>query len=289
MTLPLTALIPCKNEERNIRHCLESVEGLADEILVADSGSQDRTMEIAREFTRTRIIEREYVTAGDFKNWAIPQARHEWILVVDADERVTPELAAEIRDLITHGPDRDGYFIYRANHFMGHRMRFGDAGSDHVMRLFHRDRCYYDGPSDHGEVVVRSGKDGYLKHKLIHYSVWSYDDVFKKFHRYTTLQAEQWHEAGQDTSYFCLLTRPVFRFFREYILQGGIFDGAVGLQQAWLAAFYTYLKQARLWEFNHGLPQPNPEAESSLGEEIGTRQRQASPPEFRSSSSRHVA
>ncbi|HMP78882.1 MAG TPA: glycosyltransferase family 2 protein [Pirellulaceae bacterium] len=260
MKLPLTVIIPCKNEERNIRPCMESIIQLADEVLVADSGSTDRTMEIASEFPKTRIIQREYVTAGDFKNWAIPQAKHEWVLVVDADERVPLELTREIEFELSRGPSADGYFIYRDNHFMGHRMRFGDARTDHVMRLFHRDRCYYDGPSDHGEVVVNTGRIGYLKNKLVHYSVWSYDDVFRKYQRYTTLQAQEWHAVGRNTSYFKLLLRPVFRFIREYLLQGGILDGKVGLQQAWLAAFYTFLKQARLWELNHGLPQPDPEA-----------------------------
>ena len=96
MKLPLTVLIPCKNERMNIRSCIESCYGIADEILVADSGSTDETLEIAREFDKVRIIEREYITSGDFKNWAIPQATHEWVLIIDADERVTRELANEI-------------------------------------------------------------------------------------------------------------------------------------------------------------------------------------------------
>ncbi len=261
MKLPLTVLIPCRNEERNIRPCIDSVWHLADEILVADSGSSDATMDIAREFTKVRIIEREYVTAGDFKNWAIPQAKHEWILVVDADERVPLALAREIELELSRGPSNDGYFIYRENHFLGHRMNFGDARTDHVLRLFHRDRGHYEGPSDHGEVVISTGRIGYLKHKMVHYSTWTYDDVFRKFHRYTTLQAQEWRAAGKNTSYLKLLIRPMFRFFREYILQGSILDGKVGLQQAWLAAFYTFLKQARLWELNHAVPQPDPERE----------------------------
>jgi (heptosyl)LPS beta-1,4-glucosyltransferase len=89
----LTVLIPCKNERLNIKDCIESVRGIADEILIADSGSTDGTLEIVRGLGGCRIIEREYVNSANFKNWAIPQAKHEWVLVVDADERVTPELA----------------------------------------------------------------------------------------------------------------------------------------------------------------------------------------------------
>jgi len=210
-------------------------------------------------FPNTRIIEREYVTAGDFKNWAIPQAQHPWILVVDADERVTPELAREIQAELIRGPRCDGYYIYRQNHFLGHAEYHGDAGTDHVMRFFHRDRSRYIGPSDHGEVELFTGKDGYLRHKLLHYSAWKYDDVMRKFDRYTKLQAQQWQADGRDTSYFKLLVRPAFRFFREYILHRGFLDGKVGLQQAWLAAFYVFLKQGRLWELNHARPQPDPQ------------------------------
>jgi (heptosyl)LPS beta-1,4-glucosyltransferase len=91
---------------------------------------------------------------------------------------------------------------------------------------------------------------------MLHFSVWSYDQFNAKVTRYTTLQAEQWQAVGKDASYFNLLLRPFFRFFREYILQFGILDGKVGLQQAWNAAFYSYAKQARLWELNHAIPQP---------------------------------
>src|SRR5262245_65872301 len=96
----LTVLIPCKNERLNIKDCIESVRGIADEILVADSGSTDGTLDIVRELGGCRIIEREYVNSANFKNWAIPQAKHEWVLVVDADERVTPDLAEEIRTVL---------------------------------------------------------------------------------------------------------------------------------------------------------------------------------------------
>ena len=95
MKQPLTVIVPCKNEQLNIRACIESFCPLADEILIADSGSTDATLEIVRQFENVRIIERDYRTSGDFKNWAIPQAANQWILIVDADERITPELADE--------------------------------------------------------------------------------------------------------------------------------------------------------------------------------------------------
>jgi glycosyltransferase involved in cell wall biosynthesis len=259
----ITGLIPCKNEQRNIRECLESLYPITDEILVADSGSTDRTMEIAREFDKVRVIEREYRTSGDFKNWAIPQAQHEWIILLDADERLTEPLRREIVSTL-EAPTSDGYWIYRANHFMGHPVPWGDSGTDKVVRLFRRDMGRYAGPSDHGEVQLSSGRVGVLNEKMLHYTCWDYDQVFQKFHRYTKLQAEQWHEAGRDTSYLRLFLNPIFRFLREYVLQLGFLNGKAGVQLAMLAAFYSFTKQARLWELNHGLPQPVPEQDREL-------------------------
>lgn len=255
MKQPLTVLVPCKNEELNLRACIESFYDLADEILIADSGSTDFTREIAMQFDKTRLIEREYRTSGDFKNWAIPQSKNEWVLIVDADERITPQLSEEIHLELSRGPAYDGYWIYRDNHFMGHPLRYGDARSDKVLRLFRRDAGRYEGPSDHGEVKISTGSVGKLKNRMLHYSVWEYDQFFDKLHRYTSLQAQQWKDQGKDTSYFKLLVRPAFRFFREYILQGAILDGKAGVQTAWLAAFYSFSKQARLWETIHGRSQ----------------------------------
>lgn len=271
MQQPLTVLVPCKNEELNLRACIESFKTLADEILIADSGSTDLTREIALQYDKTRLIERDYRTSGDFKNWAIPQSKNEWVLIVDADERITPQLAEEITLELSRGPEHDGYWIYRSNHFMGHALKHGDARGDKVLRLFHRDKGRYEGPSDHGEVNISTRNVGKLNNRMLHYSVWEYDQFFDKLHRYTTLQAKQWNDQGRDTSYFKLLVRPAFRFFREYILQGAVLDGKAGVQTAWLAAFYSFSKQARLWEIKHGLAQSDFE-DTTTGIEVAKRE-----------------
>lgn len=258
MKQPITVLIPCKNEELNIQACVESALSLADEILIADSGSTDRTLAIVSRYPQVRVIEREYITSGDFKNWAIPQARYSWVLLLDADERATPELCDEIRLVLSRGSEYDGYSIQRINHFMGYRLRFGDSRTDRVVRLFMRDRARYSGPSDHGEIRLANSRLGRLQSPLLHFSCWSYDQYFLKFHRYTSLQAEQWHASRRRASTFNLLIRPMWRFFREYVIQGGFLDGKKGIQLSWMAAFYSFTKQARLWELNHGIPQPIP-------------------------------
>ncbi len=258
----LTVIIPCKNERRNIRPCIESAWQVADEVLVADSGSTDGTLEIVAEIGRCRLIEREYVHSGDFKNWAIPQASCDWVLILDADERVTPGLAAEIRSLLAAPPACDGYWVRRSNYFLGHRIYHSGWGRDFVLRFFRRDEGRYVGDTDHAEVAVRSGRTGRLREPLEHFTYWTYDHYFQKFHRYTTWQAGVWHRAGRRPNLVRLLTTGPLRFLRAYVLQLGFLDGMAGFQLSMLQGFYSFMKQARLWEKHCALPQPDPEAEA---------------------------
>ena len=157
-------------------------ESIADEILIADSGSTDGTLDIVREmFARVdgdcRIIEREYVNSADFKNWAIPQAQHEWVLVVDADERVPPELAAEIRQVLADPPENvDGYWIGRDNHYLGHRIRHCGWNTDDVLRLFRREQGHYQTRWVHAEVDIHDNRTRRLKTAFLHYTTWNTDD-----------------------------------------------------------------------------------------------------------------
>ncbi len=259
MKQPLTVLIPCKDEQRNIRHCVESVRLIADEVLIADSGSCDDTLEIIARLGGCRVIERDYRHSGDFKNWAIPQARHPWVLIVDADERVTAELAAEINKVL-RSPARDGYWIYRENYFLGHRIRFGNWRRDKVLRLFRRDISRYVGDTDHAEVEVASGNVGRLRQRLRHFTYWTYAQYFRKFHRYSQQQAERWYAQGRRPSYLRMLTSGPLRFLQGYVLQAGFLDGLAGLQLATLTGFYSFAKQAHLWQLHAARQQPDPEA-----------------------------
>jgi glycosyltransferase involved in cell wall biosynthesis len=258
----LTVLITCKNERNNIARCIESVRGIADELLVADSGSTDGTLEYVLSRGDCRVIERDYRTAGDFKNWAIPQAKHDWVFVVEADERVTPALAAELRSALGESPNVDGYFVTRRNHLMGRPVRYTDWGRDCVLRLVRRDLCRYIGPGDHQIAEVAGRRTAMLREPLIHYTMWSWAQYLQKLDRYTRVQAEQWHAAGRRPSWLRMLIGPPWRFFRDYVLHRGFLEGAVGLQLAWTSAFYAFLKQARLWELRYGLPQRVVEAEA---------------------------
>ncbi len=270
----LTVIIPCKNERKNIRPCIESARRVADEVLVADSGSTDGTLDIVAEIGGCRVVEREYVNSGNFKNWAIPQARHAWVLIVDADERVTPELAAEINDLLESGPPRDGYHVYRANYFLGHRIRHGGWGSDKVLRFFRRDLGRYQGESDHAEVHVSTGNVGRLRGRLEHFTYWTYDQYFRKLERYTVQSAESRFADGKRTSFARLLLSGPLRFLHCYLVRLGFLDGLAGLQICTLTGLSSFIKQVRLWELQHALPQPDPEADR-LAHEHGDTKGQA--------------
>jgi glycosyltransferase involved in cell wall biosynthesis len=261
----LTVLIPCRNERKNIRLCIESVRPIADEILIADSLSSDDTLEIARGVGGCRIVEREFVNYSDFKNWAIPQATHPWVLIVDADERLTDRLRDEIRDVLAAPPEKiDGYWIGRENFFLGHHIKHCGWNSDEVFRLIRRDRCRYRHVRVHEEIEVDAARAGRLRGKFLHYTYWTFDQFFAKHIRYTKWGALDYHDRGRRANFFGLAVRPFLRFFQLYFLRLGLLDGLPGLQVCMLTAFFnTFVKQARLWELEHALPQPDPDPEKA--------------------------
>jgi glycosyltransferase involved in cell wall biosynthesis len=245
MAEPLTVIVPCFNEEENIQECLESVTW-ADEILVVDSHSRDRTLEIARRYT-SRIIQREYINSASQKNWAIPQATHRWVMVLDSDERVSPGLRDEIRALLARGPDRDGYVLKRVNHFLGQRIRFGGWGRDRVLRLWDRTKGKYQDKEVHAEVDV-AGSVGELKHPLLHNTFKSWDSYLHKIDRYTSWGADEYLRKGRRAGALDLVFRPPARFVKRYLLQLGILDGIPGLMITGLDTWAVFVKYARLWE-----------------------------------------
>lgn len=241
----LTVIVPTYNEESTLRGCLESVR-FADEILVVDSFSTDATPAIAAEFG-ARVLQHEYVYSARQKNWAIPRATHEWVLLVDADERVTPGLRDEVLELLRRGPDRDGYWIPRANHFLGKRIRHCGWGSDKVIRLFRRDRARYQDREVHAEIDL-PGALPVLRHPLEHHSFRSFGQYWRKLQLYSEWGAAQLYKEGRRAGFLEIFGRPVTRFLKMYVVRGGFLDGLHGLVLSWLGAFTVYLKYARLWE-----------------------------------------
>ena len=241
----LSAIVPTFNEERNIRACLESVR-FADEILVVDSFSTDRTLEEARPLA-TRVLQHEYVNSAAQKNWSLPQSAHRWILVVDADEQVSPELASEIQGVLAASPAHDGYVVRRLNHFHGKPIRHGGWGRDRVLRFFNRDRGRYQEKDVHAEVEVQ-GSVAELKHPLLHDTFTGFTDYLEKIERYTRWGADHLHRRGRRARVTDLVVRPPLRFAKRYLLQGGFLDGMEGLMITGIDTWSVFLKYARLWE-----------------------------------------
>lgn len=249
MRAKLTALIPTGNEEHNIEGVIKSVS-FADEVLIVDSFSKDKTVELASTFP-VKIIQREYGNSASQKNWAIPQAEHEWILLVDADERVTPELQAEILKILEQDGETDAYWIYRQNYFMGRKLNYSGWQGDKVIRLFRKSKCRYEDKNVHAEVIV-NGKTGYLKNKLDHFTYKDLGHLLYKSDRYTTWGAYDRVERTKKVTGFHLLLKPLFTFFKKYFLQLGVLDGKVGFILAFHSGYYIFLRSLKMWRIKEG-------------------------------------
>lgn len=243
----LSALITCKNEALHIRDCIESLRDIADEILVADSGSTDETLDIVRRCGGCRIVEREFISYADFKNWAIPQCEHEWVLIVDADERPGAKLLQEMRELLASEPAHDAYWLRRANFFLGHRIRYCGWNNDAVVRLIRRDICRYFPRPVHEAMNVPTGSIGRLKNFLFHYTCWDIEHFIAKQNNYSTRSAVDQYAKGKRGSLLFALVHAPFRFIQLYFLRWGFWDGYAGLAVCGITAFYTFLKDIKLW------------------------------------------
>ncbi len=252
MSQRITVLIPCKNERENILECIESARMIGDEILVADSGSTDGTVQMVHAMRDCRVIQGRWEGYAAFKNWAIPQASNKWVLILDADERITGELAVEIRQQLSGSTDDvDAWRVQFTTYFMGHKLRYS-SWNNGAVRLVRRDVCRYQDQLVHENFKIEPERLRHLRNPLEHYSIRNYDHYFEKYIGYTELGARQLRHAGRRATASSLLLRPFFRFFYLYVLRGGFLDGRIGIQVCVLRAFFsTFVKQARLWEMEN--------------------------------------
>lgn len=243
--MALSAIVTTYNEERIIGRCLAAL-AFSDEVVVVDSFSADCTIAIAEQHG-ARVLSHEYTSPAAQKNWAIPQARGEWILIVDADELVTPGLADEIRRVISSPGARDGYWIRRRNRFLGREIRWSGWQRDWVLRLFRKDRGRYLDRQVHERLEV-AGTVGRLREPMLHDSYRTLDDYWRKLDRYATWGAAEARRRGERVSPARLLLHPPLRFLKAYLLQGGILDGGAGLAVCLLTAISAAAKDLRIWE-----------------------------------------
>jgi (heptosyl)LPS beta-1,4-glucosyltransferase len=243
----VTAVIAAHNESANIEACIASVEW-ANEVIVVENDSLDDTIDRAKAAGAT-VISPPFTTIGAARNQAIVRAKTPWILVLDADERCTPELARELQDAL-RTTNCVAYRVPRRSFFLGQEIRHGGwgGGKDKPMRLFQR-QLRYNANQVHEHIdVPADAQTGELKHALLHYTYTSLDQYFEKFDRYSRWWAEQNHARGRRGTAAAVLFKPPARFVSMYLLRGGFRDGARGLVLACLAAGSVMAKYARLWE-----------------------------------------
>lgn len=244
MAVPVTATVITFNEAANIRAALESLSW-ADEIIVVDSQSTDGTPDLARQFTE-KVIVRPWPGYSAQKNFAAGEATHDWIFSLDADERVTPDLAAEIAGVLRE-PRAAGYRVPRVTFHLGRWIRSTDWYPDYQLRLYDRRRARWAGTYVH-ESVQADGAVSDLRGELLHYAYRDLAHHFQTMDRYTTLAARQMFEEGRRAGWVDLAVHPPAAFLRNYVLRGGFRDGVPGLIVSAMNARYVGLKFAKLWE-----------------------------------------
>ena len=247
MRVRVSAIIHVLNEIENVEDCIQSVEW-ADEIYVMDSFSTDGTVELIRErFPRVRLEQREYLGAASTKNYAIDRATHDWIFIIDADERVTPRLRDEILATLAGDLKFWAYSVGRLNFMMGKKVRFSGLQRDRVTRLFHRKHARYPNKRVHADLLV-DGETGVLRHKMDHFYIRTFDHMIAKMTRYAEWGAAQMFIDGKTTGAFGIFGHAAAKFFRDFVVNLGFLDGARGLISVGMHVYYTFWKYAKLWE-----------------------------------------
>jgi len=240
--LKISATIITQNEELNIARAIESLR-CCDEIVVVDSGSADRTIEIAAKLG-SRVIESPWRGYAKQKNFASEQASHDWILSIDADESLSEALEAEIWQIKKTGPEYDAYTMPRLAQYLGRWILHSGWHPDRKVRLFDRRKARWVGDYVHESVVVE-GRIGHLQSNLLHFTCNSLSQHLSTIDRYTTLAAAELVDRGEPIGWSKLILDPPWTFFRTYIVKQGFLDGAEGLAIAYMAAFYNFVKYAK--------------------------------------------
>ena len=240
--MKISATIITHNEERNIARAIESLR-CADEIIVVDSGSNDRTVELAQKLG-AKVIEADWPGYAKQKNFAAEQAQYDWILSLDADESLSEALEAEIWQWKKHEPDRDAYTMPRLAQYLGRWIRHSGWYPDRKVRLYDRRKSRWEGDYVHESVKV-AGTLGSFESNLLHYTCDSLSEHLKTMDRYTTLAAEQLIANHTEVTWGRLIFEPVWTFFSSYVLKLGFLDGVEGLAIANMAALYNFVKYAK--------------------------------------------
>lgn len=246
---PVSVCFIVMNEAERIEESLRSV-AWADEIVVVDSGSTDGTVEICERYT-DRVLHQDFLGHIEQKNFALDQATNEWVLSLDGDEVLSPDLAREIqRELAAHHADTDGFLMPRMTRYLGRWIRHGSWYPDRKLRLWRRSSGRWGGvnPHDRVELSCETPRTRTLQEPILHYSYRDVSHHVRTIDSFTTITAREWHKRGKRVSLLHLITHPVAKFFEVYIWKRGFLDGLPGFLIAIHTVYYTFLKYAKLHE-----------------------------------------
>lgn len=243
----VSAVLIVKNEEANLPQCLESLSWV-DEIVVVDSGSTDRTMEIARDYG-ARVLQTPWLGFGKTKQLAVDAATHDWVFSIDADEEVTELLRCKIQSILEK-PQKQGYRISRRSYYLGRPIRFSGWRSDAPLRLFNRVHGRFNEKIVH-ESVEMASKPGMIKAHMLHYTFPTISTHLSKIDSYSALGAQQLLDKGKKVNLVFACLRGVVKFIKMYLLKLGVLDGKEGFVLAVISSFGVSLKYLRLWELTH--------------------------------------
>lgn len=242
----ISVFVVCFNEERNIRRCLESIKW-CDEIVIVDSGSTDRTLAICGEYT-PKIFVNSWPGYVKQKKFGLERCQGDWILNLDADEEVSPELKEELLSIATNPePEVNGYFILRTVNFLGKWWRKGGWYPEYKLRFCKRKYASWGGRDPHEKALVE-GKTRRLETEIYHYTYSSLEDQMSRMNRYSSAAAESMALEGVKFRFINLLVNPLARFLKFYFLKKGYREGMGGVIVGLIDAMYVYLKYAKLWE-----------------------------------------
>ena len=245
----LSVILITRNEESNLDDCLASLDGIAQQIVVVDSNSTDGTLEIANRYGALMAYPSDWPGFGPQKNRALDLATCDWVLSLDADERLTPSLKSEILTAINHSAQIDCFAIPRLSWYCGRFIRHSGWSPDYVDRLFRRGTARFSDDLVH-ERLIPNGTVAKLENPMLHYSFMNYSQVLDKLNRYSTASAEQAFANGKTSNPLKAVLHGMWAFVRTYILRAGFLDGPQGFALAMSNAQGTYYRYMKLWQLN---------------------------------------
>lgn len=247
----ISALLITYNEEEFIRDYILYMD-FVDELIIVDSYSTDKTIDIIKEFPHVKLYQRKFDDFSSQKNYAIEKASNEWIIFFDADEVIPKSLKEEIIEKVSNETEEVAYWIYRTTIYMGKEIRYSGLQNDKVIRLFKKEFCRYNGKLVHEEIDAK-GNVGFLKNKMKHYSYKGMDIIIAKRNKYAQLQAETLFKKGKKSTVFHFFVKPAFRFFKHFVLKRGFLDGFQGFMISYVYSYTVFMRYVKLWLLHRNL------------------------------------